>query len=51
MTNIFGTKDERIDKAQDHYENAINHFKLAKDWNQCAEIYTERAKLSKAMDN
>jgi alpha-soluble NSF attachment protein len=49
--NIFGSKDEKIDKAQEHYEKAINQYKLGKQWEKCAEIYLECAKLAKANDS
>lgn len=44
--NLFSTKNERIDEGLEHYKKAIDNYKLAKNWTECALINLERAKLA-----
>lgn len=37
--NIFGSKQERAEKAIESYKSAATQYKLAKKWEQAAEAY------------
>ena len=44
--NLFTSKNERIDEALDYYRKAIDNYKLAKNWFECAMMNLECSKLS-----
>lgn len=44
--NIFTSKNERIDEALDCYKKAIDNYKLAKNWFECAMINMECSKMT-----
>ena len=44
--NMFTSKNERIDEGLECYRKAIDNYKLAKNWMECALINLECAKLA-----
>lgn len=47
--NLFSSKSQRVDDAIELYKRALDNYKLAKNWIECAAINQECAMLSAAV--
>lgn len=47
--NLFSSKSARVEEGIEFYKRALDNFKLAKNWTECAIVNLECAKLSTAI--